>query len=111
MPDDERQNPIPHVPDLFHERPRSKTGRNRNWEFKQRTDARYCTVTYRGIPRVLRDKIKEHARANQVSAEALARLLIEEGLRRYEAGHVELPRIAVITTTYKLAFEEDERGE
>ena len=107
---DQRQDPIPHVPDLFHRRPKSKTGRDRTWEFEQRSDKYYCTVTYRRIPRSLRAAIKDIAQSHQVSAEAIGRLFLEEGLRRYQEGKVELPKIEVVTTTYKLAFEEDLDG-
>jgi hypothetical protein len=47
------------------------------------------------------------ARSHQVTAEAIARLFLEEGLRRYQEGHVELPKIEIVTTSYKLAFDED----
>lgn len=67
-----------------------KKKRDRTWEREQRTDTELCQVAYRGIPRSVRDRIKGIAQTHQVTADKIARLLLEYALEQYSAGRVEI---------------------
>jgi len=62
--------------------------RDRSWEREQRQAPEVCQVSYRNIPRSVRDRIKKIAQGHQVTSDQVARRLLEYGLEQYEAGAV-----------------------
>ncbi len=85
---DERRDPLEHVeavPEILARRPRSKPKRDRSW------DAQRSKATY-DLPPELIERVKEIAGeiSAQVGADVpvydVARLLLEAGIERYEAG-------------------------
>lgn len=71
--------------------------RDRTWEKEQRAAPDVCQVSYRGMPRRVKDKIKSIAKVEQVTADQVARRLLEYALEQYDAGTVTIetkPKIA-----------------
>ena len=69
--------------------PPSKAKRNREWERAQRA-GEFVQITYRRIPRAVRDQITETAKAQRVTTDEVARAFLEYALRAYQAGDLEL---------------------
>lgn len=67
-----------------------KTTRDRTWEHEQRTAPDVCQVSYRNIPRDLKNRIKAIASSHQVTTDQVARKFLEHALQEYEAGNLSI---------------------
>ena len=84
----------PSTPQAFIPPPESKAERNREWEARQRKIEGKVTITYRRIPEGIRRAIREVAQGHHVSADDIARLVLEYGVAALERGEIEIePRL------------------
>ena len=84
----------PSTPQAFIPPPESKAERNRDWETRQRKIEGKVTITYRRIPEGIRTTIREVAQTHHVSADDIARLVLEYGVAALERGEIEIePRL------------------
>jgi len=68
-------------------------GRSRDWEKSQRQDQGECVLTFRHIPRWIKDQIKEIANDKHVPQDEVARKLFEFALAEYAKGRLPLQSI------------------
>jgi len=84
----------PSTPQAFIPGPESKAERNRDWEAAQRQLEGKVMVAYRRIPKRIRETIKATAGQYHVSADDIARLVLEYGVAALEHGEIEIkPRL------------------
>lgn len=67
-----------------------KDKHDRSWEREQRAAAEVCQVSYRQMPRTVRDRIKAIAQVHKVTTDQVARRLLEYALERYDAGELQI---------------------
>jgi len=92
--------PAAALPDSLRQRPQLGLKRKRAWEERQRQDPKTTQVTFRGIPRDLRDQLNTVASELGITVSELARFFLEYGLASYVSGTVRVPiRLAEIKRT------------
>ncbi|RPI64502.1 MAG: hypothetical protein EHM48_00695 [Planctomycetaceae bacterium] len=76
-------------PAAFLPPPPSRAKRNRNWEASQRSGD-FVQVSYRHLPRDLRDAVTDIAQTRCVTSDEVARAFLEFALQAYQDGRLTL---------------------
>jgi hypothetical protein len=70
-----------------------ENGRSRDWEEKQRQHPEKCVLTFRHMPRSIKDQINAIADSKHVTRDEVARKLFEFALDGYQKGRLPLESV------------------